>query len=302
MLKENLIIHLRSVVEVTNLSKLGRLTRNPFKYFYALYTRFVYYPLTKKGKLTSTQTFFGDRINLLLPAGTDIYLTGGKAHDSELRLALFLINRLKCEDIFIDVGAHFGFFSLLAAQIVGNKGQVFSFEGGKETYNLLHQNVKTKANIQSINKVVSNTQGEVFFYQFPSAYSEYNSLDIDQYENTDWIKDNPPQILTMQSVRLSSELENLSANIIKIDVEGGEMEVLKGLEEYLEIYNPVIIMEYLSSDRNNQSHILAVQFLIDKRYQPYYIDNYGSPLNCVDIERYMVSRKLDSDNIVFIRS
>jgi len=143
-----------------------------------------------------------------------------------LKLSSFIIDRLEEGNLFVDVGAHFGFFSLLASKIVGDAGRVIAYEGGQHTYEVLNKNVKLKSNIQSINKVVSNTQGEISFYQFPSAYSEYNSLDVEQYKNTAWIKDNPPKVTHMQSVRLSSSLKDLNANIIKIDVEGAEMEVL----------------------------------------------------------------------------
>ena len=42
--------------------------------------------------------------------------------------SLFLIKCLKEGDTFIDVGSHIGYFSLLAASIVGNSGKVYSFE------------------------------------------------------------------------------------------------------------------------------------------------------------------------------
>lgn len=299
---KNLIARLQSVIKIKNLSKLGRLINDPIKYFYALYTRFIYYPLFKKGKLTSTNTFFGDRMHLLLPAGTDIYLTGGKSHDSELRLSSFIIDRLKSGDIFIDVGAHYGFFSLLASKIVGETGKVLSFEGGNDTYEILSNNLKSKANITSKNKVVSNTQGQVHFYQFPTAYSEYNSMDIEQYKDTDWLKSNPPKATPMQSVRLSYELKGIQADIIKIDVEGGELVVLKGLEEYLENFSPIIIIEYLSAERNNTPHIQAVNFLVENGYQPNIIEDMGSTRNCDDMDAYMKINNLDSDNIVFLRN
>ena len=298
---KKLSTQLQSVIRVKNLSKMGRLLNNPIKYLYALYTRFVLYPITKKGKITTAKTFFGDSIHLLLPAGTDIYLTGGKSHNSELRLSSFIIDRLEEGNLFVDVGAHFGFFSLLASKIVGDAGRVIAYEGGQHTYEVLNKNVKLKSNIQSINKVVSNTQGEISFYQFPSAYSEYNSLDVEQYKNTAWIKDNPPKVTHMQSVRLSSSLKDLNANIIKIDVEGAEMEVLKGLEEYLESNDPIIVIEYLSSARNNKSHISASKFLKEKKYKSYIIISDGSIEYCSNIEKYMNSANIDSDNIVFIR-
>lgn len=299
---EKIATELLSVIKIKKLSKFGRFLHNPYKYCKALYIRFIYYPLTKKGVLTNTQTFFGKSMKVLLPAGTDIFLTGGKSHDSEIRLSMYMINQLQPGDTFVDVGAHFGFFSVLASEIVGSAGSVFSYEGGEDTFAVLNENVKYASNIKYKNKVVSNVHGKLYFYQFPTAYSEYNSLDIEQYKDTDWIKRNPPKSIEMDSVRLSDELINLSVNIIKIDVEGGELVVLNGLEEYLINENPIIVLEYLSSKRKNQTHVLAAEFLESKGYIPNTINATGELLKCEDVRHYMESNNIESDNIVFLRS
>ena len=301
MLKDTLLTQLQTVSEINSLSKVGRLLNNPLKYAYAMYCRIFYYALRKEGIQTKTTTFFGDTMNVLLPAGTDIYLTSGKAHDSEIRLSSYIINILKENDTFVDVGAHFGFFSLLAAMIVGSQGKVIAFEGGIDTYQVLHKNINLKANIQANNKVVSNTQGEVRFYQFPAAYSEYSSLDIEQYKDTDWIKNNPPKATIIDSIRLSQELKGQDVDMIKVDVEGGELEVLSGLSEYLINYNPIIIIEYLSADRNNQSHVLAAQYLVDRGYKSHIIDIKGEVKRCDNLMEYMKREEMESDNIVFLR-
>ena len=301
MQKDTLLTQLQTVSEINSLSKVGRLLNNPLKYAYAMYCRIFYYALRREGIQTQATTFFGDTMNVLLPAGTDIYLTSGKAHDSEIRLSNYIINTLNENDTFVDVGAHFGFFSLLLSMIVGSQGKVIAFEGGIDTYQVLNKNVSLKANIQANNKVVSNTQGEVHFFQFPTAYSEYNSLDIEQYKETDWIESNPPKVTPMDSIRLSQELKGQDVDMIKVDVEGGELGVLSGLAEYLLDYNPIIIIEYLSADRNNQSHVLAAKYLVDRGYKSHIIDIKGEVKRCDNLMEYMKREEIESDNIVFLR-
>jgi len=97
-------------------SKLRRLLQNPSKYIFAIFARKVIYPLFKRGIKQKTKLFFGKKITVTLPAGSDIYLTGGKAHDSEIRLTKFILKNLAQDDVFIDVGAHFGFFTRLASE------------------------------------------------------------------------------------------------------------------------------------------------------------------------------------------
>src|SRR5690606_12974270 len=116
---------LKQVEKLANTSKAGRLLHDPFRYVNTLaFTKFIY-PRTHKGVLKKARTFFGNDMQVLLPAATDIYLTGGKTHSSEIRLARFMINRLKPGDVYVDIGAHFGFFTLLASALVGDKGKVY---------------------------------------------------------------------------------------------------------------------------------------------------------------------------------
>src|SRR5690606_8834209 len=115
----------------------GRLAARPWRYLSALGYRKLVHPIFRAGWKVSTSTFFGARMQLLLPAATDVYLTGGKTHDSEIRLSRFLINRLKPGDSFVDVGAHFGFFTLLAAHLAGSDGRVWAFEAAPRNFHIL---------------------------------------------------------------------------------------------------------------------------------------------------------------------
>ncbi|MBL0295213.1 MAG: hypothetical protein IPQ04_13440 [Saprospiraceae bacterium] len=125
MNKDNLIKNLDKVEKIAAASKIARLVAHPINYINAILYRELFYKRNKKEKEVESETFFGTKMSLLLPSGTDIYLTGGKSHGSETRLARFLINNLEIGDTFIDVGAHYGYFSLLGSKLVGQKGKVF---------------------------------------------------------------------------------------------------------------------------------------------------------------------------------
>ena len=140
MQQATLLENLSRVTKLATASKWTRLLAHPLKYAHAILHRKLIYATNKKSKEVKTSTFFGKEMTLLLPASTDIYLTGGKSHSSEIRLAKFLINNLVAEDCFIDVGAHYGYFTLLAATLVKDKGQVLAFEASKNTFAILHKN------------------------------------------------------------------------------------------------------------------------------------------------------------------
>lgn len=295
---------INDVQKTALVSKLSRLLQIPIKYIFAIVFREVIYKWFKHPIGIKAETFFGTIMKVLLPAGTDIYLTGGKSHDSEIRLAKYLIKNLKEGDTFIDVGAHFGYFSLLAAKLVNSEGKVISFEPSPKTFNILKQNAVAKENMVILNNAVSDQHAEINFYEFPNRYSEYNSTDVTQYEHFSWFINNQPKCIKIETLILSEYFKSKKINpsIIKIDVEGSEFKVVKSLNDYLTKSSPVIIMEYLTDGRFNQQHILAERFLHSLGYSSFIITHEGEILNVPEIDSYMVAKNCDSENIVFIRT
>jgi len=302
-LKNNLLISLKKVEKLAEASKLKRLFHNPKKYLEATSFRIFIYPFSKKGIARETITFFNKKMNLVLPSGTDIFLTGGKSHDSEIRLARFLINDLKEGDTFFDIGAHYGYFSLLASEIVGVDGKIFSFEASKNTFEITRKNTNSVNNIHLFNRAISDKKGEISFYEFPNLYSEYNTSDVAQFENSEWIQKYQPKKITVEAVSIDEFIveKNTIPDIVKIDVEGAEYLVIQGADNTLKKNAPKIILEYLAPQRNNREHRKALLFLRDLNYTPCVITKEGSIEVCEEVEKYLAEKQIDSDNIVFVK-
>jgi FkbM family methyltransferase len=294
---------IKTVEKIASVSKFRRMLTNPFRYFNAILFRKFVYSKTKKEKEIQCKTFFGVDMNVLLPSSTDIYLTGGKSHETEIRLAKFLIQNLKANDTFLDVGAHYGYFSLLASKLVGEKGNVFSFEPSPTTFNILNKNQLPHANIKVNNLAVSDVNSTLTFYEFPNLYSEYNTLDVSQFENEPWFEEYRPKEITIDAIVLDDFLkkENIQFKVVKIDVEGAEFQVIGGMEKYLEKHSPVIIMEYLSDVRGNEEHIKAEQFLYNLGFEPYLIDDSGKLQSVSSVVGHLRNEGLESDNIAFVK-
>lgn len=277
---------------------LIRFFNNPIKYISAVgYWRFIY-PIKKKGKFAKSTTFFGEDMQMVLPSATEIFLFGAKTHDSEIRLARFLIQHLNKGEVFCDVGAHYGFFTLLASLLVGENGKVVSLEASKNTFTVFYKNIEKNKNIVAENKAAFNTNEILVFNEYPVLYSEYNSL-IEQKINGVHLANE----IKIQGVRLDEYFSknNLCPKIIKIDVEGAELQVMQGLSGFLEKENPVLIMEYLMEENQNEAHEKAILFLKKLNYQTHIIDRSGKYVLCDDVKMEMQKRSLDSDNIVFIK-
>lgn len=303
MTKNKLIEKLDKVEKIASASKFRRMLMRPFKYFDAIIFRELIYKRKKIERKVLSKTFFDAKMQLLLPSSTDIYLTGGKSHDSEIRLAKFLINNLKNGDVFVDVGAHYGYFTLLGSKLVGNDGRVYSFEASPSTFKVLSRNTRNKTNIESFNLAVSDEVTELKFYEFPNLYSEYNTLDIDQFKSEKWFSEYKPNEVNIQSIILDDFLSNKKAypRIFKIDVEGAENKVINGLRSYLSQNSPFVVMEYLSKERGNKEHQNAEKRLYSLGYSSFVIDKSGNLKKLDSISEYLEENKLESDNIVFVK-
>lgn len=126
----------------------------------------------------------------------------------------------------VDVGAHIGYYTLLAAKLVGSKGKVFAFEPNKDRFQLLLKNVKINGfkNIVCINKAVVDKSGQMEL--------------LILYDNTKDIT---------QTVSLDDFFKNRSEEIdlIKIDTDGADVLVVKGAQNLVRKNHHIAILTEL---------------------------------------------------------
>ncbi|MBK8621084.1 MAG: FkbM family methyltransferase [Saprospiraceae bacterium] len=303
--KRSYQIQLKKIQRLANGSRLSRLGADPVTYLKGMiWSKFLYRWF---GKVWNTEklTFFGSKLILGLPAGLDIYLLGAKTHDSEIRLAAFLLRFLKEGNIFFDIGAHVGYFSLLAEKCVGQTGKVVGFEASPTTFGYYKVNTSSYNNIKAEHLAVSQQEGEVVFFEYPMLYSEYNSIHGEQYDGKIWSSKVKPNKVTIPSVSLDNycQTNHIYPHYIKIDVEGAEWMVLSGAKNLLDTNKPVIILEFIppsEQERETSAHVRAVELLMDKGYKIYLIDADGG----LKKTEYLhdLFDFFESDNIVCIHS
>jgi FkbM family methyltransferase len=302
-MKKDLLQKLEQVEVLSNASKFGRLYNNPIKYAYAIMLKNALYPIFHKEIQVTCNLFTGKKIKVILPASTDIYLTGGKSHNSEIRLAKFLINNLNSNGIFWDIGAHYGYFSILSSQLVGVGGKVLSIEASPKTFNILEENAKKYENIFVFNNALSDKDEKISFFELPNLYSEYNTTDIKQFAKEKWFSKIKATKVDVDATTLDSLVtkHNEIPDVIKIDVEGGESAVINGGINLLknESKKLLMVMEYLAPKRSNQSHKKASDTLMQFGFKPYLIQDDGSLKLTENIEAHLSKYNLESDNIVF---
>lgn len=126
----------------------------------------------------------------------------------------------------IDAGAYIGYYAVLAARLVGDKGKVFAFEPSPENCGVLRSNIRINGcnNVQVIDKAVSDKAGTVTFY--PNPCNASGSTMFDNYSTVRKTRD--PKI-AVDTVSLDDVVGNREVNFIKMDIEGGETKALKGM-------------------------------------------------------------------------
>ncbi len=285
-------------------SRLGRLWHAPERFVRGQWFRRVGYRKQPEGLAVDADTIYGKPLRVLLPAGLEIYLLGAKGHPSELRLARLMLARLRPGDTFVDVGAHFGFFSGLAAELVGREGRVVACEAAPRTFGVLARNLANVPQAAAHHLAVAAEAGQLEFAEFPLAYSEYSTLHPEQFDRAGWRAEHAPETVSVRALPLDELVGADRAHFVKVDVEGAEDVVVDGASALLaRPHPPLLCLEYLVESRGNQAHRRACAVLAEAGFGLHRINEDGT-LRLSDlagVEAELTGRGQESDNIVFVK-
>jgi FkbM family methyltransferase len=209
----------------------------------------------------------------------------------------FLLQRiLKPGMTFIDAGANMGLYSVFAARRVGPRGMVLAIEPSGRELAILEKNVKLNAlsNVRTQRKALSDRAAVVELSVAPLEKSGHNTLGAFAYDTA---LDHRERVQTEKLDDLVHS-EGLSrVDVIKMDIEGAEMAALRGAEETLRQFKPVLLLEL--SDRalqHQETNSLEVLALLDQHgYRIFCFDPaVGSPVPLKPRPHF------DSENVVAV--
>ncbi len=178
----------------------------------------------------------------LHPLANDRYVSASMyahgAYQPELRD--FICATLRPGDVFVDGGAHIGYFTCVAAQLVGTAGRVVAFEPAPETFSVLTQNV-----------VLNGLSDRCVLYNAALGREHaYAALEVNSENPGDnWVHvEDTPQAEQVEVLSLSSiltELDTARPRLIKLDIQGMEPAALEGMQELIaEPCDVSLIVEY----------------------------------------------------------
>lgn len=150
---------------------------------------------------------------------------------------------LKEGDVFIDVGANIGLYTITASKLVGETGKVLAFDPSEREFELLEKNVRHNRckNVEIFKVALSNITGYANLFVSGQSNTGVNTL-MEVFtrkvvlERIDKVK-----TYKLDDFLLSKDIQKIT--IIKVDIEGGERNFLEGAKETLKKFKPVLMVE-----------------------------------------------------------
>jgi FkbM family methyltransferase len=235
------------------------------------------------------------------------YFSKGQLNEPET--SQFVIFALKPGDCFMDIGAHIGYFSLLAADLVGINGKVISFEPDESNFYHLNKNIVLNhfLNIHARNQALGSTVEKKTFFINSDADGGHALWDVSLHPFNEKSRNHKMtrnlQVETIDSLVDDKKIDNLK--LIKIDTEGAEHSVLQGGMKTIQRHHvPYIICEInrFGLEQMGSNEFLFRSFVESMGYHSYLLaDGRNGPA----IIRLGKDQTLDTNsvfNILFVRN
>jgi FkbM family methyltransferase len=170
----------------------------------------------------------------------------------EMWLTQFLARQVKSGMRVIDVGANFGYFTLLLGDAVGASGRVVAVEPNPETASLLRESVALNGHAgrtRIVDKALSDATGTAWLF---SPESEPKNATVVGRPNMPGGRTFEIPTVALDDIALDGP----RVDLVKIDAEGAEVSIVQGMRRLIERDRPMIVLEFNPSRYAEPSHFL----------------------------------------------
>jgi FkbM family methyltransferase len=161
----------------------------------------------------------------------------------EIWLTLFCARKLKRGMTAIDVGAHYGYYSMMFADMVGESGHLMAVEPNPHAGELLKRSLELNgfAGRSTVMPVAAGAPGDSQAKLFIPPFESKNALVV---ADTSGLSEQGA-VVQVQSVYLDEVCAKMErVDFVKIDAEGSEERIFEGMHATIKRFHPLIVMEF----------------------------------------------------------
>lgn len=188
--------------------------------------------------------------------------------------------RVNKGNTLLDIGGNIGFYTIKQSQRVGNSGKIWVFEPNPEVFQRLIQNLKENKinNAIPVSKAVGSVNGKVFF-RAPKNATQEGSL-------CNYVKMPSPveNVIEVDCVTLDDFVQQngiFKIDLLKVDVEGNEIEVLKGGVQKALPLTEKIVLEF----HGNETKEKVIRFAEENNFKMVFEDAKNRVIYFMGINR-----------------
>ncbi|MFA6297466.1 MAG: FkbM family methyltransferase [Candidatus Paceibacterota bacterium] len=194
-----------------------------------------------------------------------------ETEDSGEKYVLEYLKNKNLEEDFVifDAGANLGQYATLANKVFSDKAHIYSFEPGKETFSQMSKNTSTIKNIQRCNFALGASVG-VASLNYDKEGSGLASVYERKLDHANISLDTKEEIevKTVDSVCVSNNINHI--DFLKMDVEGHELEILKGASNMLDNKKiSALQFEFGGANIDSRTYFQDFYYLLEKNYKIY---------------------------------
>lgn len=162
----------------------------------------------------------------------------------DLRELRFLARYLRPDMMFLDVGAYHGLYAVVAGKLVGPKGRVVAFEPTPHDRRRLqlHLSVNGIRNTTVESYAVSSVTGRANFFLPTSGVKTIAGLRASGLSSS---STRPIEVSTITLDEYCAKNAISAADVVKVDVEGAELDLLAGATHVIAALRPLWIIEVI---------------------------------------------------------
>ncbi len=213
----------------------------------------------------------------------------------EMWLTIFMCRRIRPGMVVIDVGANFGYYTLLLADLVGPEGHAFAIEPNPVVAALLRQSVMLNG-FSSRTSIVeaaagASRAGQVFLYSPNGEFKNACVVESPNHVNADHGTLQQVEQVTIDDIVSTAP----HVDFLKIDAEGAEESIVEGMHQCLTHHKPSLILEFNAARSKEPKLLLQRLTSIYKTIR--YLDYHSDLVLTTEME--LVSQHIGEDWLLF---